>query len=220
MLRWGHTRDINKTRAVLRAGRLSAEIPAAWLSAIRDAVRPGQLATLLGSAVLAALIGGVSSYVTAEKTISGQLRLEIQKTKFQVDQERAKEQIKAYQVLSNKLFDLRDAYLAYLIFVAAAQQHGMNADDRKSLLSQANTVGQLEREVITARRDFNIGDVELLKRVDGCVSEVADGIRSDELTPVVTNRELPERLQLLAKQAQDDADQTRKKLSRAAGVDD
>ncbi len=153
-------------------------------------------------------------------TISGQLRVESEKAKFQFQQERAKEQIQAYQVLGNKLKDLGDAYLSYVIFVAAAQQHGMNAEDRKNLLLQADAVGKLERDVITARRDSNLNRISLLKDIDSCLAGVGATLREGQQDPVsaLSHRDLADRLQLLGNEAQDEADAVRAELSNFASL--
>ena len=83
-------------RARYQTPPLPSEIPPSWLAAIKDAVKPVLWPSLLGSAVLAALIGLASSYITARMTISGQLRVESEKARFQFQQERAKQQIQAY----------------------------------------------------------------------------------------------------------------------------
>ena len=184
-------------RARYQTPPLPSEIPPSWLAAIKDAVKPVLWPSLLGSAVLAALIG------------------------FQFQQERAKQQIQAYQVLGNKLKDLGDAYLSYLIFVAAAQQHGMNAVDRKNLLLQANAVGKLEREVITARHDSNLSKIPLLKNTDACLAEVAATLQAGQQNPVsaLERRDLVDRLQRLGNEAQDQADTIRTEPSNVAPLD-
>lgn len=204
-------------RAVCRNARLPSDIPPTWLAAIKDTIKPNLWPSLLGSAVLAALIGLASSYITARMTISGQLRVESEKTKFQFLQERAKEQVKAYQVLGIKLNDLRDAYLSYLIFVAAAQEHGMEAEDRKNLLPQANAVGKLEREVIAARRDFNLSKIDLLKNTDACLADIVVTLQAGQQDPVsvLKRRDIADRLQELGNEAQDEADRIREELSKA-----
>jgi hypothetical protein len=208
-------------RARYQTPPLPSEIPPSWLAAIKDAVKPVLWPSLLGSAVLAALIGLASSYITARMTISGQLRVESEKARFQFQQERAKQQIQAYQVLGNKLKDLGDAYLSYLIFVAAAQQHGMNAVDRKNLLLQANAVGKLEREVITARHVSNLSKIPLLKNTDACLAEVAATLQAGQQNPVsaLERRDLVDRLQRLGNEAQDQADTIRTEPSNVAPLD-
>lgn len=145
---------------------LPAELPPAWLRQIQEASKPTLWTAVFGSAVLAALIGLASSALTARMTISGNEILERQKTNLQLQQEKARAQIKAYQTLGLRLDDLRGAFYGYLVLVKIDADHGMINKDRSALISQLNQIGVSQRNLIDARHDPTIDNSQLCKDID------------------------------------------------------
>ncbi len=174
-------------------------------------MRPSLLPALFGSAVLGALIGLASSYLTARMTIAANLQLEREKATFRIEEDRAREQIKAYQTLAIRLEDLHSAYVSYQIFTRAASVHGMDKEDRATLTTQREAVGKSEREVIAAERDLNVAGTNVSKEMAGCLTDLTMALSAARLQPlsVLNHRDIDGRLADLSNKARQEADHVR-----------
>ena len=124
-------------------------IPDPWLDQIRDTVKnavkdgssPKLWVTLLGSSVLAALIGAGSSYLTVRTTGLENIDLELKKAQIQQTTERAKAIQTAYDKLRGDIDRLSDQLEGTRILIDAAGSHA-SADDKAKISAELRRIGQ------------------------------------------------------------------------------
>ncbi len=131
---------------------------------------------MLGSAVVAALIGLGASYVTARMTIAANVALESQKVNLQLQQEKARTRIKAFQSLALRLDDLHGAFSAYVVLANIAIHRGSRDKERPELGAQINQIGTLQRNLIDARNDAAIADSPVCKNIDAWLAKFTPGL--------------------------------------------
>jgi hypothetical protein len=100
---------------------------------------------------------------------------------MQIEQERVRAHIKAYETLAVRLDDLHSQYRSYLIFLKAGSDDGMDRNDRQRISDQFRAIGQTERDVLAARRESSIAAAAICQEVDEAVDEVIS--TTTEVTP-------------------------------------
>jgi hypothetical protein len=155
-------------------------LPDEWVKQLANAAPP-IWPTLLGSAVLAALIGWASSYFTAQMTISANLDLERTKAKLQLAQEQARTRGTAYANLAASLNDLHNAYASYVVLVGVS--NGTDAKEKTALSAQLALVGLAERKVGIANRGPNMDSTVLTSDVDSCLAQLTPVLMSADKNP-------------------------------------
>jgi hypothetical protein len=182
---------------------LPPAMPDGWLIQFEKHM-PRFWPTLLGSAVLAALIGWASAYFTARMTISANVQLEQVKAELQTAQERLHARTTAYVELAAALDDLHAAFLSYVNLVQFATEHGMDKKDVSSLSADLAEVGRAEAKVVKARNNRNVDQNVLTTDVDACLSELVPVLVQADRDPklVLQHRSIDAALSALASRAQ------------------
>jgi len=140
---------------------LPHDIPEHWLSQIREAVKadhPSTLWNLLGSAVLAALIGAGSAIGTAYVTIKASEDLEVKKSQLELSRSETSATLRSYNSLDKSLSELREKYdgIASLIRIAGADNQLAKPKNASNVRSQISKLGEKLGEVIQLKSDSHI----------------------------------------------------------------
>jgi hypothetical protein len=199
------TDDLRDTPAP-QACPLPSRMPDAWVQQLAETKRM-DWPTILGSAVLAALIGWASSYFTAKMTIEANVQLEQSKINLQLAQEHARALSAAYTSLAGTLTDLHTAFASYLVFAQAASSHGLSKEDRNALSSQGNEVGKAEAKVVRATSNPILASSPLLTDVDSCLADLVPLLDKAGSAPtsVPAHKSIETKLADLASRAQQEA---------------
>lgn len=164
---------------------LPNNIPPPWLLEIRTAVKADSaspLWTLLGSAVLAALIAAGSSILTAWVTIRANENLEVRKTQLEISRAEISESLRSHDTLDRRLSELQESYAGVASLIHIAGPALKNRKDATRIRSEISKVGEKEGEIIALRTDFHI-DQDTWTIVNKAVNEVTNAIQdsnSDE----------------------------------------
>lgn len=172
-------REVCKTATPPAVIGLPPEPPEAWLTRISNACKPTispAVSTLLGSALLAAVIAGVASYITATMTIKANLALESQKANLQLQQDKARAQIKAYQTLALRLDELHGAFYSYIVLGNRALQSTVGSSHRPELAALINQIGVSQRNLIDAKQDTTIAASQVCKDIDEWLAKFTPGL--------------------------------------------
>jgi hypothetical protein len=185
---------------------LPPTMPDGWLVQFEKRV-PKFWPTLLGSAVLAALIGWASAYFTARMTISANLKLEQTKVDLQNAQERLQARTTAYVELAAALDDLHSSFLSYVNLVQYASQHGMDKKDAASLSADLANVGKAEAKVVKAASNRTLGDNSLTTDINACLSELVPVVVQAQANPtsVLQHSSIDSEISALASRSQNKA---------------
>lgn len=153
---------------------LPGVMPAEWVEQIKKAM-PSFWPTLLGSSVLAALIGWASSYFTAQMTINANSELEKTKIKLQLAEEQARTRSSAYAELASDLDGLHQALSSYLILVQVVYEgpaKSASKSDVATLSDRLSEVGKAEARVIKVESNLNLNPNTLKSDIDQCLGDL------------------------------------------------
>jgi DNA-binding helix-hairpin-helix protein with protein kinase domain len=161
---------------------LLPDIPEAWLDKIKNATKPGLVATVLGSGVLAALIGLASGALAAHYTNQGNERLEAYKEQLQARKEQSQRRRAAYTELSKDLDSLATSLDAYLRIIQITSRTPADKQASATLQSQKSSVGLAQRGLLIAKKDPALSDSQLTAQIDDCLTDL-NGVLSRNLKP-------------------------------------
>jgi hypothetical protein len=130
------------------------------------------LSTILGSALLAALIGLGSSALTAHITNQGAERLEKYKQQLQAQNEQVKKRLTAYSGLSKNLDSLVSALDTYLRMVQIGARTPGDARAAAALRGQQYAVGLSQKGLLAAEKDPILRDSQLPAQINDCLARL------------------------------------------------
>ena len=154
---------------------LPTAVPDTWLTQIRDAVkadRPSVIWALLGSSVLAALIGAGSSISTAYVTMKASGELEIKKSQLEQSRVEDKATVDSYNGLDKSLNDLRQEFDGVVTLAQIAQsKQGKNGKlPTINLNSQFEHLGVDVGAVLAFKEDPHI-DQRVWNKIDKPINQ-------------------------------------------------
>lgn len=162
---------------------LPPTIPPSWISDIRSAIssdRPSAILTVLGSAVLAAVIGAGSSILTAWVTARASEDLEIRKSQLELSRSDITESLRSYDALEKRLEELREDFTGVATLVRIAGPNSVKSQkDGARMRSEISGVGTKMGEVLALRSDFHI-DQDTWAQLNKVLNEIAQSISDSE----------------------------------------
>ena len=127
-------------------------VPQSWLDKIKDACkseRPSWLAIVLGSSLVASVIGGFLSYYTASK-------VERVRSQHELQLDSARARVKVYRELSNNLGNLTADLNGFVASVKLAQQYPMTDQTRAQFQEDLRSAGKVLRDALATINEQEI----------------------------------------------------------------
>ncbi len=163
---------------------ISDSIPPRWLEQIREAVkadRPSLVWALLGSSVLAALIGAGASMGATYLTIKASGDLEIKKVQLAARQSEINATLASYDQLDSKLGQLLEQFrgVATLVQIERSNHAPAKRNRAADFRSKFEQLGVAEGAILALKTDSHL-DPKVWDKVDKSLTEIASAISNTD----------------------------------------